>query len=790
MSTAATDSEKTCDHCHGEGKHTCGECHGRGKETCPECHGEKEVKCSKCKGHGEFSNCSKCGSTGRVDCERCGGSGRIREKCSRCGGSGKIKTTRLRNCGECHGEGVIHQDCWKRHWSADSKHYWDEHYDKPKTCIYCSGTGQKEESYSETCPSCGGSGRKDYTVDCPSCGGRGDFQCSRCHGTGHAECSECSGTGKVTCGECNGKGEVACHDCHGAGDHVCVQCYGTGDKLPDIELKNSGGSEKVAEGVRLVKEKKYIEAFELFREAAVKDHNAEALRRLGARYMNGNAVYQNFKRANLLYRAAANAGDVRSLFILGCNYLEGKGVETKDAANKNRSEARRLLEIATKKGCEDAEPEYLKVATSRLVKNALSGVVGWHGEFELPQFLLDADPAAEQKDKDEKEAARKAEEARKERARKRKIRNIHLCRGLWWFLFRVAAAGAFFTCFKDSYKNVPDETIKLFVAWFFVTSYFTRPRFGGVGYFFIGLAAAIVPLFINSTNPMASFCVFTVMVTFFMRWMGEKLKLPLITYPLVGAMVGFCTSPFAISHNVFNVTPWWFSVMGLTILLFLVNMGMSGNNNNGVVAQGERKTSWAWTFWILGICGLVSWYIFTSATVEQYKFKWQTDEEKQTVKSEERKLSMYEQGVRFRDGDGVSKNMEMAKKMFGAVIASNANEQDVVNAEIALGKILIDEGKADEALKHLKSAAARGNAEAYFLLGEMLQKSGKIESAIKLYQKAADRGFVGAMMALGQYYSEKTGFLGGRRDKNLAVKYYTMAADRGSAEAKEYLKEL
>ena len=289
---------------------------------------------------------------------------------------------------------------------------------------------------------------------------------------------------------------------------------------------------------------------------------------------------------------------------------------------------------------------------------------------------------------------------------------------------------------------------------------------------------------------MASFCVFTVMVTFFMRWMGEKLKLPLITYPLVGAMVGFCTSPFAISHNVFNVTPWWFSSLGLAILFFLVNMGMSGNNENGVVAKGERKTSWLGTFCLLALCGLVSWYIFASATGEQYKFKWQTEEEKQTVKPEERKLSMYEQGVRFRDGDGVSKNMEMAKKMFGAVIASNANEQDVVNAEIALGKILIDEGKADEALKHLKSAAARGNAEAYFLLGEMLQKSGKIESAIKLYQKAADRGFVGAMMALGQYYSEKTGFLGGRRDKDLAVKYYTMAADRGSAEAQGKLKEL
>lgn len=599
----------------------------------------------------------------------------------------------------------------------------------------------------------------------------------------------------MKCDVCDKNGKVACPDCHGGGDHVCVECYGTGEKQSDIALNNSDEMNMVHEGVAHLEHKECVRAFELFREAAVRHHNAAALRHLAEMYECGDAIYQNQNRANLLYRAAANVGDVKSLFHLGKNYFEGIGVD------KDRSEARRLLEIAVKKGCKDALGRHKNVVTAKLVKNALSGVVGWRGVFEIPQFLLDADPAADQKDKDEKEAARKAEaarreaarkaeEARKERERKRKIRNIHICRGLWWFLFRVAAAGTFFTCFRDSYKNVPDETVKLFVAWFFVISYLIRPRFGGVGYFFIGSAAAVVPLFVNSTNPMASFCVFTVMVTFFMRWMGEKLKFPLITYPLVGAMVGFCTSPFSISHNVFNVTPWWFSSLGLAILFFLVNMGMSGNNENGVVAKGERKTSWLGTFCLLALCGLVSWYIFASATGEQYKFKWQIEEEKQTVKPEERKLSMYEQGVRFRDGDGVSKNMEMAKKMFGAVIASNANEQDVVNAEIAMGKILIDEGDADEALKHLKSAAARGSAEAYFLLGEMLQKSGKMESAIKLYQKAADRGCVGAMMALGQYYSEKTGFLGGRRDKDLAVKYYTMAVDRGNAEAKEKLKEL
>lgn len=74
--------------------------------------------------------------------------------------------------------------------------------------------------------------------------------------------------------------------------------------------------------------------------------------------------------------------------------------------------------------------------------------------------------------------------------------------------------------------------------------------------------------------------------------------------------------------------------MGLSILFFFVNMGMSGNNGNGVVAKGARKTSWAGTFWILGICGIATWYIFASVKGEQYKFGWVPSEKSVSEKSE------------------------------------------------------------------------------------------------------------------------------------------------------------
>lgn len=366
-------SDEKCEHCHGSGHHVCKECEGKGKKVCSKCGGEKRLVCSKCHGKGKHSNCSRCDSTGKVDCGTCGGSGRVREECPNCRGMGKAQKTRLRNCGHCHGTG-----------ESDIKAIGGGF----KSCSYCRGTGQVEERYYDTCPTCGGSG-KGREVTCSHCHGKGEVTCSRCHGTGHAVCSNCEGSGKVDCSECGGKGAVVCQVCHGGGDRVCVECYGTGDKPQPSAKVKSGGMEKVKEGTEKYKAKNYVAAFELYRQAAVDYKTPAAFRRLGRMYESGTGIKKNEKRANILYRIAANAGDLKALWFLGVNYAKGIGAE------KDKAEARRLLEVATVKGCSEAQDDYKKVAATKLVPKAVSGVVGWQKSITTPDFVLEADPAAE-----------------------------------------------------------------------------------------------------------------------------------------------------------------------------------------------------------------------------------------------------------------------------------------------------------------------------------------------------------------------------------------------------------
>ena len=503
-------------------------------------------------------------------------------------------------------------------------------------------------------------------------------------------------------------------------------------------------------------------------------------------YEAGQAIYENKKRANILYRIAANAGDVKSLYLLGLNYLNGIGVEA------NRSEARRLLELATVKGVADAEQEYLKVVDAKLVLNAISGVVGWQRSFEVPQFLIDADAAADQKDKDDKVAAKKAEKKRQEEEAKRKIRNIHLCRGLWWLLFRAAAAATFFSCFADAYDNIPTDDVAMLAVSFFIASYALRPKFGGVGYFFIGIAVAVLPHFaapenIRGDNAIWNFSLFTLSVTFFMRWMGEKLKLPLLTYPILGAMVGFITSPFPEVHNCFEFdTMVGLAYICLPFLMFFVNMGMSGNNGNRIVAEGERKTSWKGTFWLLAICGAITAFLISSAgKVERKAYDKQNAKESEVQVEETKDLSLYERGIKHRDGDGVKKDLAKAKECFIGAVKANDHK-----AEYALGCLLIDEGNRNDGLALIKESAAAGYAPSQSFIGMELLSADKVDEGIKMLKLAADGGQVEAMKKVGDYYSEELGIFKKRRDKEQAQKYYKMAYDHGDKSAMDKLKQL
>lgn len=73
-------------------------------------------------------------------------------------------------------------------------------YQRYVACDVCSGRGSVETSHSETCPTCGGSGK--MRVDLSGIFGFGVME---------MECPECEGTGKVVadpCGNCGGSGRV------------------------------------------------------------------------------------------------------------------------------------------------------------------------------------------------------------------------------------------------------------------------------------------------------------------------------------------------------------------------------------------------------------------------------------------------------------------------------------------------------------------------------------------------------------------------------------------------------
>lgn len=107
---------------------------------CPDCKGDKRVTCGKCQGGG------------KVACTWCSGSGY--QGCSNCGGSGGRMVTR--------------------------------------TSTNADGTNATVTE-SESCMSCGGSGRS---------------RCMPCLGSGRETCHTCGGAGDVTCETCSPEGTV------------------------------------------------------------------------------------------------------------------------------------------------------------------------------------------------------------------------------------------------------------------------------------------------------------------------------------------------------------------------------------------------------------------------------------------------------------------------------------------------------------------------------------------------------------------------------------------------------
>ena len=218
--------EHLCASCRGTGRHECHHCHGEKKEECPSCHGEKHTICHECDGHG------------LVVCKRCEGTGYDRDECSVCNSAGEIEKTRLVNCSRCHGAGTLRssgnqvsdeiEDALTRVMRGGAVPSRVE--GNRRTCLYCDGRGQVEETYYEKCPQCHGVHYIKTNRQCPSCEGRGKLACEHCNGTGRADCDECNGAGRVPCVKCGGKGSVKCECCDGDTNkrYICIDCFATG----------------------------------------------------------------------------------------------------------------------------------------------------------------------------------------------------------------------------------------------------------------------------------------------------------------------------------------------------------------------------------------------------------------------------------------------------------------------------------------------------------------------------------------------------------------------------------
>lgn len=139
---------------------------------------------------------------------------------------------------------------------------------------------------------------------------------------------------------------------------------------------------------------------------------------------------------------------------------------------------------------------------------------------------------------------------------------------------------------------------------------------------------------------------------------------------------------------------------------------------------------------------------------------------------------MAELGRRYREGDGVPKDMGKAIDYL-----TMAADQGDVHASSSLGYIYmvgegcdVDPGKAE---MYLRKASDGGVAEAMCNLGFLLSES-DIDGAIRMFESAADSGSVMAMKNLAALYHGGNGVT---RDCKIAADWYRRASDRGDIDS-------
>jgi len=157
-------------------------------------------------------------------------------------------------------------------------------------------------------------------------------------------------------------------------------------------------------------------------------------------------------------------------------------------------------------------------------------------------------------------------------------------------------------------------------------------------------------------------------------------------------------------------------------------------------------------------------------------------------------MSDYQKACKFRDGEGVDKDLEKAKALFRKCAESGGAEADAAKFAFVELSLTLDNESEKKTTVQLLGRLAEGEkyAPAQKLFGELLfanAKEKKTKDAIPELERAARCGSVDAMLRLGRYYANGEGFFNSGKNVEKAGKYLKLAAEKGSVEAAMLLRD-
>lgn len=150
-------------------------------------------------------------------------------------------------------------------------------------------------------------------------------------------------------------------------------------------------------------------------------------------------------------------------------------------------------------------------------------------------------------------------------------------------------------------------------------------------------------------------------------------------------------------------------------------------------------------------------------------------------------LDAYSLGLRYFEGDEVSKDYKKAVELFRKAIDYGNSD-----AKFYLGLCYVEglgvEKRYDIAYKLCKDAAEQGNVLAQYNLGCCCEHMDKKDEAFMWWEKAADKGFAPAQYNLGLCYYEGRG-CGGSPHYRQAFECWEKAAEQGDEDSKNRLMQ-